>query len=133
QASIDAYGNVTHTMTLNRPHTEIELRVTGHVDIDVLPGGQLRRDDDRLPVQAYCVSTPLTSPDDTVMAFCREVLPQGIRAPADALALAEAICERVNYEPGTTDVTTAAQDVLKLGHGVCQDHAHLFLACARGL
>ena len=32
-----------------------------------------------------------------------------------------------------TDVTTAANQVLAMGHGVCQDHAHLFLACARGL
>ncbi len=133
QANIDAYGNITHTMTLTRPHTEIELRVTGHVEIDHLPNGTLRDDDDRLPVQAYCVSTPLTLPDETVMAFCREVLPGGIREPADALALAVAICDRVKYEPGTTDVTTAAQQVLQLGHGVCQDHAHLFLACARGL
>lgn len=133
QASIDAYGNVTHTMTLNRPHAEIEVRVTGQVEVDYLPMGQLHRDEDRLPVQAYCVYTPLTTPDATVMAFCREVLPDGIRAPADALALAEAISHRVNYEPGTTDVTTAAQEVLRLGHGVCQDHAHLFLACARGL
>src|SRR5690606_2869202 len=29
--------------------------------------------------------------------------------------------------------TTAAGQVLTLGHGVCQDHDHLFLACVRGL
>lgn len=133
QSSIDAYGNITHTLTLNQPHTEIELRVTGQIEVESLPGGVLRRDDDRLPVQAYCVSTPLTRPDETVMAFCHEVLPQGIRAPEDALALATAISDRVHYEPGMTDVTTAAPEVLRLGHGVCQDHAHLFLACARGL
>ena len=32
-----------------------------------------------------------------------------------------------------TDVRTAASEVLALGRGVCQDHAHLFLACARAL
>jgi len=131
---IDAYGNVTHMMTLARPHDEIELRVTGQVEVDPLPGGILPADDDRLPVHAYCVNTPLTRPDEAVMAFCRSVLPGGrLATAADALALAEAICDRVRYEPGITDVTTAANEVLAIGHGVCQDHAHLFLACVRGL
>ncbi|WP_241076925.1 transglutaminase-like domain-containing protein, partial [Achromobacter xylosoxidans] len=71
--------------------------------------------------------------DDTILAFAHAVLPDGLNTPADALALASAICDRVAYEPGTTDVTTAAGQVLALGHGVCQDHAHLFLACVRGL
>jgi len=133
QAHIDAYGNITHTHTLNRPHDEIELRVTGLVDIDPLPRGVLRGDESSLPVAAYCVSTPLTESDQTVMAFCRDALPGGLKTPEDALALAEAICARVAYEPGITDVTTAAHQVLDIGHGVCQDHAHLFLACVRGL
>jgi len=133
QEQIDAYGNVTHTLTLNRPHDEIELRVAGQVEIDPLPRGILRTDESNLPVAAYCVSTPLTEADETIMAFCRRSLPDGLRTPEDALALAEAICGHVAYEPGITDVTTAAHQVLAIGHGVCQDHAHLFLACVRGL
>lgn len=130
---IDAYGNVTHTLTLNHQHDEIELRVVGAVEISPLADGVLPNDEDRLPRHAYCVSTPLTRPDDVVMDFCRAVLPDGIRRSADLLDLAHAINERVRYEPGMTDVTTAAHEVLRLGHGVCQDHTHLFLACARGL
>ncbi|OZI31992.1 transglutaminase [Bordetella genomosp. 10] len=133
QEQVDAYGNVTHTLTLNRPHDEIELRVSGQVEIDPLPYGVVNGDESRLPVHAYCVPTPLTEADDAIRAFCREVLPQGLSRPEDSLTLASAICERVAYEPGTTDVTTAAGQVLALGHGVCQDHAHLFLACVRSL
>ncbi|ARP92183.1 transglutaminase [Bordetella genomosp. 9] len=130
---IDAYGNVTHTLTLNRPHEEIELRVTGQVEIGELPNGLVGADDSRLPVHAYRVQTPLTRADATILDFCAGVLPQGMRTPDDALTLAKAISDRVAYEPGITDVTTAAVQVLQLGHGVCQDHAHLFLACARGM
>lgn len=133
QEQVDAYGNVTHTLTLNRPHDEIELRVSGQVEIDPLPYGVVTGEESRLPVQAYCVPTPLTLANDTIRAFCRQVLPDGLKTPDDSLKLAEAICERVAYEPGTTDVTTAAEQVLAMGHGVCQDHAHLFLACVRGL
>src|SRR3546814_1617272 len=93
----------------------------------------VRSEDNRLPVHAYCVQTPLTQADDTIRDFAHAALPGGLHTPADVLALASAICDRVAYEPGTTDVTTAASQVLTLGHGVCQDHAHLFLACVRGL
>lgn len=133
QEQVDAYGNVTHTMTLNRPHDEIEIRVTGQVEIDPLHQGRVRGEESRLPVHAYCVPTPLTRCDESIMQLCHAAVPQGLRTPHDLLALAEEIYARVAYQPGTTDVTTAASQVLALGRGVCQDHAHLFLACVRGL
>ncbi|OZI72101.1 transglutaminase family protein [Bordetella genomosp. 12] len=133
QEQVDAFGNITHTLTMTRPHEEIELRVTGHIEIDTLAQGRLPAEDHRLPLQAFCVPTALTQPDAAVRDLSRSALAQGLKTADDALTLAEAICDRVKYEPGTTDVTTAAGEVLRLGHGVCQDHAHLFLACARGL
>ena len=130
---VDAYGNITHTLTLNRPHDEISLRVTGQVDIQPLRDGRVMGEDSRLPVAAFCVPTSLTQSDATIRSFCAEAVPNGIRTPADALKLASAIYDRVDYVPGTTDVTTAATEVLHLGRGVCQDHTHLFLACAHSL
>ena len=34
---VDAYGNVTHLLTLEEPHTEIAIVVTGVVEIEVIP------------------------------------------------------------------------------------------------
>ena len=39
--------------------------------------------------------------------------------------------EAIRYEPGWTDADTKAEDALEKGHGVCQDHAHVFIAAAR--
>ena len=128
QPSIDAYGNQTHTLTINQPHAAIELRVDGLIEMSPLTEGRII-EESGLPVQAFQVATSLTQADARVRAFFAKVLPNGIQAPEDALALAHHICDVVAYEPGTTDVTTAAGEVLELGHGVCQDHAHLFLAC----
>lgn len=132
QPSIDAYGNQTHTLTINEPHAAIELRVDGLIEMSPLTEGRII-EESGLPVQAFQVATSLTQADPRVRAFFARVLPNGIRAPEDALALAHHICDVVAYEPGTTDVTTAAGEVLEIGHGVCQDHAHLFLACVRGM
>jgi len=36
-----------------------------------------------------------------------------------------------DFEPGTTTVTTSVDEVLALKSGVCQDFAHVMLACLR--
>jgi transglutaminase-like putative cysteine protease len=43
------------------------------------------------------------------------------------------IVERVAYTPGTTSVTTPAEEALALKTGVCQDHSHIFVAAARAM
>jgi transglutaminase-like putative cysteine protease len=45
--------------------------------------------------------------------------------------LSALIRDRVAYEAGRTEVTTTAEEALKAGHGVCQDHTHIFIAAAR--
>ncbi|TKT79312.1 transglutaminase family protein [Aquamicrobium sp. LC103] len=47
--------------------------------------------------------------------------------------LSAAIRARVDYVIGVTDAGTSAEEALALGRGVCQDHAHIFLAAARAL
>jgi transglutaminase-like putative cysteine protease len=37
----------------------------------------------------------------------------------------------VAYEPGVTDVSHSAIEALDLGVGVCQDQAHVYVACCR--
>jgi transglutaminase-like putative cysteine protease len=41
--------------------------------------------------------------------------------------------ERVSYRQGATGSETTAAEALALGAGVCQDHAHLFVAACRSL
>ena len=131
----DAYGNLTHTLVVNTLHSALRVAVRGLVDLTPLPDGRLaaeeRAVDGALPREVFRTATPMTEADDEVAAFARQALPQGLRTPEDALRLASAICERVAYVSGATDVATAAADALRLGRGVCQDHAHLFLATAR--
>jgi len=133
QPLLDAFGNVTHTLTLTEPHDAIHLKVSGQVDVQPLHDGQIRNEDSRLPVAAFCVPTRLTQSDDSIRAFCADSTPNGVQRPADVLTLAQTIQARVAYVPGTTDVTTMASEVLQQGRGVCQDHTHLFLACAHSL
>jgi transglutaminase-like putative cysteine protease len=47
--------------------------------------------------------------------------------------LSAAIREHVVYDTGHTQVDTPAEEACVAGHGVCQDHAQIFIAAARAL
>ena len=129
QRFTDAYGNVTHTMVLTTPHDSIRVVVTGSVDIGGSAVGADQPDHELSPL-VFAVATPLTAAEEPVREFAGRHLRNKDRA-ADFLALAESICAAVAYESGITEVTSTAAHALEIGRGVCQDHAHLFIACCR--
>jgi transglutaminase-like putative cysteine protease len=131
QRFTDAYGNVTHTMVLTAPHDAIRVVVTGSVELGASAGGADQPERELSPL-VFAVATPLTAADESVREFAERHLRRKDRA-ADFLALAESICAAVAYESGITEVTSTAAHALEMGRGVCQDHAHLFIACCRAL
>ena len=129
RAQTDAYGNLAHTMTLDQPHDQIRILVEGWVETDDA-GGAVIEDEGRLPVLAFLQETPLTLPDAALYELVAPML--GERDVQRALiALMNAIEARVSYQPGATDVTCSAAEALLRGAGVCQDHAHVLVTCAR--
>jgi transglutaminase-like putative cysteine protease len=130
QRFVDAYGNITHTMVLSSPHDAIRVMVSGSVEIDAPAAATEGAGPAGLSPLVFAVATPLTAAHEAVRAFAARHLNETPRA-SDLLALAEAICGAVAYESGHTEVTSTAARALELGRGVCQDHAHLFIACCR--
>ena len=93
--------------------------------------GVVRGLKERAPPELFLRPTPLTTAD----AAIRD-LAEGARRD-DRLetlhALSAAVRDAVGYEPDTTDMATSAAAALAQGRGVCQDHAHVFVAAARAL
>ena len=90
-----------------------------------------RQDDGPLSPLAYLAPTKLTAPNDDLRAFAHETM-DGTKDPrARAHALAEAVHDAVRYKSGTSDVQDSASVAFKSGEGVCQDHAHVYIASAR--
>ena len=130
---VDAYGNVTHTLVLSRPHDVIDIVVSGTVDVSPLQEGRVAAQHGAsLSPLVFSVPTALTTPEDTVRDFVERHL-TAIDRPSAFLGLAEAISDAVEYETGATEVSSPAAQALALGRGVCQDHAHLFIACCRAM
>lgn len=131
----DAYGNLCHTLTIDGVHKEVAIVVQGLVETTCPHLGRLM-DAETLPPLVFTVATRLTEPSAAILEFVAKALPEASSFHTrQLLDLAGQICAAVAYRSGSTIVTTSADDALRLGSGVCQDHAHLFIACchARGI
>jgi len=122
----DAFGNQCHMLTITGSHDTVRIVAEGEVDIAPLDRGRLP-DRGALSPLVFTCPTRLTARSEAVTAFAAAHL-KG-RDSRALLRLAEAICGAVAYQSGATAVTSTAADALQLGCGVCQDHAHLFIAC----
>jgi transglutaminase-like putative cysteine protease len=127
---IDAYGNISHLLTVEEPHREIRIIVHGIVET---AEAEARQDDGPLSPLAYLASTKLTQPNEDLKAFAQEALKKVDDPKARAQALAEAVFGAVKYKSGASDVQDSAAIAFKSGEGVCQDHAHVYIASARAV
>ena len=127
---IDAHGNVSHLLTLEEPHREILIVVRGVVETADTEVGM---DPGPLSPFAYLAPTALTAPSDEMRAFAARAVAGEAGPLARAMALAQAVCDAVRYRSGSSDVSDSAASAFANGAGVCQDHAHVFLACARAV
>jgi transglutaminase-like putative cysteine protease len=129
-AFTDAFGNLSHMLTITGQQESLTIIARGEVDVLQLEHGRLTEIEPLSPL-VFTVATRLTEATPKVLDFAARSLP--VRHEAvhvrDLLALAECICAAVRYQSGATLVTSTADHALQLGQGVCQDHAHLFLAC----
>lgn len=131
-SQVDAHGNVVHLLTLDEPHREIRIVVAGVVETDDGNRHALR-DAGPLSPLAYLSDTTLTQSSEPIRAFAKQFFPAGVERAEALLMMACAVSDLVTYEPGATEVTDVAPRVFERRRGVCQDHAHLFIACCRSL
>ncbi|MBK8200511.1 MAG: transglutaminase family protein [Acidobacteria bacterium] len=83
------------------------------------------------PLWLFRRATALTRPGPLVRKLAK-ASPDGSGGDIARLhGVAQLVRDAIRYEPGWTDADTKAEDALEAGHGVCQDHAHVFIAAAR--
>jgi transglutaminase-like putative cysteine protease len=125
----DAHGNITHLLTLEEPHREIEIEVRGVVE--VIGDEEFVSFDGTLSPLAYLAPTALTVPSPEMVSLARAHLSATGSLRERLYSLAGGVYERVRYTPGATSVEDSAAVVFARGQGVCQDQAHVFVACCR--
>ena len=123
----DAHGNRVALFARTGEARRIVFDVQGEVETS--DGTGVLGTVDGPPLWLYRRQTALTTPSEAIRALADDI------AGTDALdalhALSGSIRAAVAYEVGATGPTTTADEALRAGAGVCQDHAHLFVSAAR--
>ena len=129
----DAFGNITHTLSTDRPVSGLTITVRGEVrTLDM--AGAVARTAERLPPGVYLRETALTQPDVALVALGRRVAREAGSDPLTQMhTLMRLLHEEVAFDPKATLVTGTAAQALALGRGVCQDMAHIFVTAARSM
>lgn len=146
---IDCMGNHRRFLALQTRHHDLLLRADSLVHTqppqhtDALPCNppweqvrehfRYRADAPHDPATEFCFHTPATPWDEGFLAFAWPVLDSGMGLVDLALALTAHIHSRLRYDPSSTGVHTPTAQALAQGAGVCQDFAHIFIACWRQL
>ena len=135
QLSHDSYGNITHSLVIDVPHSEIMIVAMGEVETGLPIVQNLQQTATALPLSIYLRETPLTLYNEAIATFAMQYkhLEQGEMQSSWLETMMYALLNRVEYIPGVTQVTTSAIEAFALGKGVCQDHAHIFIACCRSI
>lgn len=128
--SEDAFGNIVHTLYTEQPTASLTVQVSGEAET-VDTNGVLTGWPERLSPLVFLRSTDLTRCDAALTDFA-----QGFRQGAllDRLhRLMGAVNEKIAFQVGATSSDHTAAQAFAEGRGVCQDHAHVFIAAARRL
>jgi len=129
----DHYGNICHTLVIARPTQSVVIEVAGDVrTVDtngIIPSGTTS-----LPFEVYLRETDYTRPDRLLGEFVAKYRPAIEKETIAGLHdLMLGVRDAVAYEKNSSTVHTTAAETLAAGRGVCQDHAHLFIAVCRQL
>jgi transglutaminase-like putative cysteine protease len=132
EAEYDDHNHNRTTLIAILPGTR-ELTVSCEGLVDTADNaGVIGRHAGHLPLWHFLDQTPATRPGARMRA-----LVAGLSVDDDPVAtlhrLSAKILEDIPYQPGHTDVETVAEEALGAGRGVCQDHAQIFVGCARML
>lgn len=145
---VDFFGNKVTEFALRDPHDRVDLtlqvRVERLADPASPPGRGARlsqlpqllagsRDLGPLSPLHYLEPSTRVPRDAALTAFGRAAIAPGMTIADAARAIAHALHRHLRFDREATNVDTPATEAFAKRRGVCQDYAHILLACLRGL
>ncbi|MBX9789615.1 MAG: transglutaminase family protein [Pirellulales bacterium] len=144
----DYFGNRATFCTVQEPHRELTMIATHYVEVALRPPSEpsasvpweeardrLRADRSRESLEAYqfAFASRYSQPSAKLAAYAEHSFKPGANLYEAVLDLTTRIHEDFTYDPQATTVSTPLDEVFAQRRGVCQDFAHLEIACLRSL
>jgi len=146
---LDVFGNPLTRLAFERPHDELQVnaRLTVEVlarppaDFSLSPAWEHTRDAltyssqplsaEMLEACRYRFQSPYVHLKRSFVEFSESCFPPGRPLLLGVQALMQKIFSEFTFDAEATQVATPLVEVLERRRGVCQDFAHLMLACVR--
>lgn len=126
----DYHNNLTELISFDRDTHSLDVISRGVIRIEDTTGlvGPHRGPS---PLWLYERATPLTKAGSGSRRLLREL--DSTETLEQLHELSGLLRGAIAYQLGTSESDWSAEDAIEAGKGVCQDHTHAFLACAREL
>lgn len=129
---VDGFGNVAHLVTQTHPEENFSVRVNGVVETVDTDGIVGRLPDDPVP-WIFLRPSELTRASGAIIAMARNAAGTQGSIISRMHALMGALGEVMRFDRNHTNSETSAAEAFELGHGVCQDFAHVMIGAARAI
>jgi transglutaminase-like putative cysteine protease len=142
----DYFGNPVEYLTVQEPHRQLVVDAHARVEVRAAaqplvleqskPWEEVRdslADHAALGAYEFAFPSPYVAFDDAIDAYARQSFTPGRPVLSAAMDLTDRIFREFRYRGGVSDVSTPVSDVFAMRQGVCQDFAHLEIACLRSL
>jgi transglutaminase-like putative cysteine protease len=144
----DYFGNIVQYLTVHEPHHRFMVEANSTVEVIAerepcelagSPSWEAMARTAREPTSAalqafeFAFDSPYVLASTAVRQFALESFSPNRPLLEASMDLTRRIYEEFEYRGGVSDVSTPVADVLTMRQGVCQDFAHLAIACLRSL
>jgi transglutaminase-like putative cysteine protease len=145
---VDYFGNHVNFFTVQGPHDELQIEARSEVTIDEDPKGVPDRSPawedvaqsmptdfspSGLDAYQFVFESPRIRPHAELAAYAAKSFTRGRPLIEAVLDLTKQIFTDFKFDSKATNVRTPTEEVFKKRRGVCQDFAHLQIACLRSL
>lgn len=144
----DYFHNRFYHFSIEEPHDALDVTVHSVLEIADLPSVDIQsgpicsevfnclktmETEETLSAREYVIESPFIKWNDKIRAYAQPSFDPNLSFLSCVMNLTQRIFSDFTYDPGFTNVSTPLAEVLEHKRGVCQDFAHVAIACMRSL
>ena len=145
---IDFFGNNLSFFSVFKEHKKLKISSTSIVKMENRAHASLAFGSDVLwkdvpalleansahaEIIQYTIPSQYIPHSDVIKNFASDCFQEHATLWASCQALMQKIFKELEFKPGFTTINTPVEEVIKIKKGVCQDFAHLMIACLRNM